>query len=137
MRNPPGGNRPRSPWLWVAAASSLQEAAGVTVVTVGRVEHERARERHAQFDGIAGQTVTAGNGMPNTLMFQIRPLARTQAQCSSTVECCDQWRAQTPHAAMTIGMADGSVRSVSRGISQDTWNRVMQPRDGQAIGEDW
>jgi prepilin-type N-terminal cleavage/methylation domain-containing protein len=75
--------------------------------------------------------VNAPNGLPNTLMFQQQPLAAAHAQCPAGADCCDRWRAQTPHpGGMTIGMADGGVRSIQRGVSQTTWNRLLQPRDG-------
>jgi prepilin-type N-terminal cleavage/methylation domain-containing protein len=70
-----------------------------------------------------------GNG--NTLMFQTRPGV---GKCDT---CCNNWRAQTPHNAMNIALADGSVRSVSSGISQETWGRALLPRDGQVLGNDW
>jgi hypothetical protein len=90
-----------------------------------------------EFSGLNGQTITATTGMPNTLMFQIRPAPIISTQCPAGTECCDQWRAQTAHTAMTVGLADGSVRSVTRDISQTTWNRAMQPRDGLVLGSDW
>jgi prepilin-type N-terminal cleavage/methylation domain-containing protein len=67
----------------------------------------------------------------NTLMFQERPGTGT---CPT---CCDNWRAQTGHASMNVAMGDGSVRSVSSGISQATWTQALLPRDGQPLGSDW
>jgi len=32
---------------------------------------------------------------------------------------------------------DGSVRGVSAGISQTTWNYAVQPADGFMLGSDW
>ena len=34
---------------------------------------------------------------------------------------------------MPVAMADGSIRSMTKNISQKTWNYLMQPRDGQVI----
>ena len=48
-----------------------------------------------------------------------------------------RWQAQTPHSAMNVALADGSIRSVSPSISQDTWTRAMLPRDGQVLDGDW
>jgi prepilin-type N-terminal cleavage/methylation domain-containing protein len=65
---------------------------------------------------------------PNTFMFQVKPLPSE----------CDNWRAQTGHLqAMNVTMMDGSVRSVSGTISQDTWTAVLLPRDGVTPGPDW
>jgi prepilin-type N-terminal cleavage/methylation domain-containing protein len=77
------------------------------------------------------------NGIPNTLMFQVRPLPLDFSACPARANCCDNWRAQTGHNAMNVTLADGSVRSVAGTISQQTWNLVMQPRDGQTLGSDW
>jgi hypothetical protein len=69
--------------------------------------------------------------VPNTLKFQVRPGLGT---CET---CCDNWRAQTAHSAMNVGLADGSVRTVSGAISQTTWDYLLLPRDHQVIGSDW
>jgi prepilin-type N-terminal cleavage/methylation domain-containing protein len=36
-----------------------------------------------------------------------------------------------------VGLMDGSVRSVGSGISQATWNNVLQADDGNVIGSNW
>jgi prepilin-type N-terminal cleavage/methylation domain-containing protein len=66
-------------------------------------------------------------GMPNTFMFQAQPAP----------DECDALKAQTPHKMMHVALADGSVRSVSPGISQSTWNYAMLPGDGNILGSDW
>jgi prepilin-type N-terminal cleavage/methylation domain-containing protein len=70
-------------------------------------------------------------GQGNTLMFQTRP------RLGQGDDGCDNWRAQTPHAAMNVALADGSVRAVSPGVSQETWTRALLPRDGEVLGNDW
>jgi hypothetical protein len=40
-------------------------------------------------------------------------------------------------AGIMVGVGDGSVRSVSPGVSNDTWIRVNDPDDGLVIGSDW
>jgi hypothetical protein len=40
---------------------------------------------------------------------------------------------QTGHDVMPVAMADGSIRSMTKNISQKNWNYLMQPRDGQVI----
>ncbi|MDX1947220.1 MAG: DUF1559 domain-containing protein [Pirellulaceae bacterium] len=74
---------------------------------------------------------------PNTYMFQSRPLTKTKLQCPTGLECCDNWRTQTPHVAMNVALADGSVRIVASGISQTTWDNALLPQDGQVLGGDW
>jgi prepilin-type N-terminal cleavage/methylation domain-containing protein len=36
-----------------------------------------------------------------------------------------------------VGLADGSVRTVSSGVSQPTWRNAILPDDGQPMGSDW
>jgi prepilin-type N-terminal cleavage/methylation domain-containing protein len=36
-----------------------------------------------------------------------------------------------------VGLGDGSVRSVSPSISQQTWHNALYPNDGNALGPDW
>jgi prepilin-type N-terminal cleavage/methylation domain-containing protein len=80
-------------------------------------------------------------GLGDTNMFQVRPRI---AICDT---CCDNWRAQTGHSSLQVGLADGSVRSISSGISNNenwsslsqtrTWDRLMLPRDGQPLDNDY
>jgi hypothetical protein len=89
---------------------------------------------------IDGQLYTFGShqyGYPNTWMFQVRPLALPVSRCPAGADCCNRWVAQTGHTVMNVALADGSVRTVGRGISTDTWRRAMQPRDGEEHGSDW
>ena len=38
---------------------------------------------------------------------------------------------------VTVGMADGSVRSVSTKISETTWKAAITPAGGEVLGADW
>ena len=56
--------------------------------------------------------------LPNDYtLFQVQP------------KHCDKWRAQTPHGAMQIALADGSVRSVAGNTSLSMWKHALKPRD--------
>ena len=88
-------------------------------------------------DGVGKQVVNFPNGMANTYMFQVRPRPVARPSCPPGESCCNNWVAQTPHSAMNVCLADGSVRSLRGGLSQETWTRVLLPRDGMALGEDW
>jgi prepilin-type N-terminal cleavage/methylation domain-containing protein len=44
----------------------------------------------------------------------------------------------SPHTgAMLAGLGDGSVRSVSTGVSATTWRNACNPSDGNVLGGDW
>jgi prepilin-type N-terminal cleavage/methylation domain-containing protein len=97
-----------------------------------------------QINGGSAVKVTSGNGFPNpsfapdlVFLYQIQPLARAPGNCTAGKECCNSLTVQTGHTALNVCMADGSVRSVGRGVSLDTWRAVLLPRDGQTIGSDW
>jgi prepilin-type N-terminal cleavage/methylation domain-containing protein len=62
------------------------------------------------------------------LPFQIQP----------AIGNCDPAVLVSPHTAvMIVGLADGSVRTVSAGISTPTWVYACIPDDGNALGSDW
>jgi prepilin-type N-terminal cleavage/methylation domain-containing protein len=43
----------------------------------------------------------------------------------------------TPFAALTVAMGDGSVRTINQGISTSTWNAIHTPSSGDMIGSDF
>jgi len=75
----------------------------------------------------------------NTLMFQDNPDPEYQDPPGTVIaKGCDNWRAQSGHRdGMNVCLADGSVRRVTPGISQQTWTNVLLPRDGNPLGPDW
>jgi prepilin-type N-terminal cleavage/methylation domain-containing protein len=73
----------------------------------------------------------APNGQPNTFLFQVQPGAATGP------DGVDSWRVQTPHAAMNAALADGGVRAINPSVSQTTWDRLLLPRDGLVLDNDW
>src|SRR5262249_11507715 len=88
-------------------------------------------------DGSGERLVDYPNGMPNTYLFQIRPLTKETPDCSDGTDCCDNWRAQTGHGYFNAGMADGSVRPLGRGTSQRIWDHALLPRDGVLPAWEW
>jgi prepilin-type N-terminal cleavage/methylation domain-containing protein/prepilin-type processing-associated H-X9-DG protein len=59
-------------------------------------------------------------------------------QSGITINECDKWRAQSYHAGgVNCALMDGSVRFVASSISQLTWQRAVQPADGNPLGSDW
>ncbi|QEG29815.1 putative major pilin subunit [Gemmata obscuriglobus] len=59
-------------------------------------------------------------------------------QFNPTAAQCDNNRAQGHSSnVVLIGLGDGSVRSVSSGVTQQTWSMAVQPRDGGVLGSDW
>jgi prepilin-type N-terminal cleavage/methylation domain-containing protein len=55
-----------------------------------------------------------------------------------TLPTCDFFRPQAMTAAgCCVALCDGSVRIVSSNISAITWQRALNPQDGQILGNDW
>jgi hypothetical protein len=66
-------------------------------------------------------------GYDNQALFQVSPRP----------EQCDPTRAQAIGGAMLIEMCDGSVRTVNPRVSAQTWANVLDPADGNVIGNDF
>jgi prepilin-type N-terminal cleavage/methylation domain-containing protein len=87
--------------------------------------------------GVPGSNVTQRNsrGVRNQnqdftqggLPFQIMPRAGF----------CQPFSMVTPHDVMVVALGDGSVRTVSSGISAATWKNAWTPFDGNPLGPDW
>jgi prepilin-type N-terminal cleavage/methylation domain-containing protein/prepilin-type processing-associated H-X9-DG protein len=66
-------------------------------------------------------------------LFQVQP-----APFMGAGGKCDFSRAATSHASgINVGLADGSVRHVSRGISAATWWYAFTPAGGEVMPSDW
>jgi prepilin-type N-terminal cleavage/methylation domain-containing protein len=50
---------------------------------------------------------------------------------------CNWQVASTPHAAMNVALADGSVRSLAPTINALTWYQACTPNGGEILGDDW
>ena len=62
---------------------------------------------------------------------------RIQFQPSPFRGNCDPTLPSTPHIAMPVAMADGSVHSISQGVSGTTLWALCTPGDGDMPGSDW
>ena len=64
-------------------------------------------------------------------------LAASLPMFQPKLSACDPLRPSTPHNTMTIGLADGSVRSVSSSVSQLTWYQATTSNGGEQLGSDF
>jgi hypothetical protein len=71
-----------------------------------------------------------------TSTLKVRP---TGAGCNTTGSGSLAARANsaTPHSTMSVLLGDGSVRSVSGGVSLATWQALITPNGGDTPGSDW
>jgi len=68
-------------------------------------------------------------GYPPCAKFQLTPDWFTE---------CDASRAQSPHSGgMNVCLVDGSVRFVGESIDDSLWAYVCDPRDGEAVSDEW
>jgi prepilin-type N-terminal cleavage/methylation domain-containing protein len=59
-------------------------------------------------------------------------------QFGTTNANCDPYRVHALSSTVMLTMlGDGSVRSVSAGVTAPTWTAVCDPRDGNVLGSDW
>jgi len=78
--------------------------------------------------------VPAGYPMNTTL----KTTMQTPIQVAPAVVDCIPWRLQTFSAGgMQVQLMDGSVRTISSGISPYTLTLALIPNDGQVLGSDW
>jgi len=69
-------------------------------------------------------------GYTNCPLFQVEPVVASAG--NSTIG------GQMMHTgSYNVCLGDGSVRTVSSGVSQTTWQQVCDPRDGNVLGSDW
>ncbi|HEY7423779.1 MAG TPA: DUF1559 domain-containing protein [Gemmataceae bacterium] len=75
---------------------------------------------------VAGGEVLKGGTSP-----ELPKIGVTQNTCTGT-------GASSAHTSvMVVGMVDGSVRTMSSGVSKKTYYRLLNPADGLVIGSDW
>jgi prepilin-type N-terminal cleavage/methylation domain-containing protein/prepilin-type processing-associated H-X9-DG protein len=68
-------------------------------------------------------------GYVECLPFQVTPAWDTE---------CDYERAQSPHSGgIHVGMGDGSVQFIAKGIRDEVWYNLCDPRDGFTIENAW
>ena len=71
---------------------------------------------------------TNGSPIGPASIFQVQPRQGN----------CDPSRASSAHTGgMNVGLADGSVRFLSTGISPTTWWSAVTPNGGEVLGPDW
>jgi prepilin-type N-terminal cleavage/methylation domain-containing protein len=59
-------------------------------------------------------------------------------QMGPNVSACDSMRLQSPYSGgLLVGLGDGSVRMVSSGVSQYSWNLALNPTDGLTFDSSW
>jgi hypothetical protein len=59
-------------------------------------------------------------------------------QSNTVLNGCDYRRLNALHGpAMNAGLADGSVRTMTNGITATTWQNACNPNDGIPLGSDW
>jgi prepilin-type N-terminal cleavage/methylation domain-containing protein len=84
-------------------------------------------------NGIPGIGVPGTSPIPNYPWFYM-----TVPQLKPPIKQCDPLRLQAFNSGgINVGMGDGSVRTVSTGVSALTWGYIVDPNDGQVLPSDW
>jgi len=123
-------------WTPVLVATSFPDGLSNTILFA---EHYgRCRDIKPPYDPVE-MLWTGGNAtLSDSKPPQVLPLWDQTLDPMPNEKVCTMWRSQAPHAGgANVCLADGSVRSVSPAISQETWYRALLPNDGQPMGADW
>jgi prepilin-type N-terminal cleavage/methylation domain-containing protein len=81
-------------------------------------------------------------GNPPTWPYYYDPganyLALPLPQMAPSPSACNPSQLQSPYAGVAlVGMGDGSVRSVSSGVSAYSWSLALNPADGRVFDPTW
>jgi type II secretory pathway pseudopilin PulG len=80
----------------------------------------------------------ADEDMGDIFPAKFAPVPKLTYQLSPPVATCNPRIAQTPHpGGMLVGLADGSVRSLSPSVSATTYWAAVTPAGGETLGNDW
>jgi prepilin-type N-terminal cleavage/methylation domain-containing protein len=75
---------------------------------------------------------------PAFAVFSVGPGSKFQVQPTPYQTACNPWLASTPHTGgMIVALGDASIRSLSSGISANTWWFAVTPDGGETLGNDW
>ncbi len=99
-------------------------------------------ERFTVCDGMAAGWQMGMCGFPPTWPYYYSPsqnyLSLPLPQMAPSVNACDMMTLQSPYTAgIMVGLGDGSVRLVSSGVSQYSWNLALNPNDGKTFDSSW
>ena len=72
------------------------------------------------------------------IVWTIGTGSKFQVQPAPFLGNCDPTRTATAHpGGIQVGLADGSVRTLTRSMSNDTWWAAVTPSGGEVLGSDW
>jgi prepilin-type N-terminal cleavage/methylation domain-containing protein len=72
-----------------------------------------------------------------TKVWGLSPHIQPQFNVANPQSCVFYWPSSSHTSVMIVGLGDGSVRNISRGINQTTFNIAMVPNEGLPLPSDW
>jgi prepilin-type N-terminal cleavage/methylation domain-containing protein len=99
-------------------------------------------ERYTDCNGTQTMWNMGSCGNPPTWPYSYNPatdfLSLPLPQMRPVPGQCDPSRLQSPYGGVILaGLADGSVRTLSAGISPYSWNLALNPADGRVFDSSW
>jgi type II secretory pathway pseudopilin PulG len=86
--------------------------------------------------GIGHLSPLIGNSGSGVGLTGCSPNIQAQISITNSNNCLYYWPSSC-HAVLLAGMGDGSVRSISSSMSQNTFNIALVPNDGLPLPSDW
>jgi prepilin-type N-terminal cleavage/methylation domain-containing protein len=83
------------------------------------------------------QTDAPRIGYKGSATYSLSPNIIPQFNVNNNLNCFWYWPSSSHTGALIVGLGDGSVRNISQGISQVTFNIAMVPNDGLPLPSDW
>ena len=120
------------PALYPVIQRDIHDGTSNTIFIVERYSYDcvydAARQGNRTWGEIAGPSLW-GPILIHADLAEIAPVVGKQS--------CYRPQAFTASGEIQVGMFDGSARSISPNVTATTWWRLLLPRDGKVIGDDW
>ncbi len=87
--------------------------------------------------GIGHLSPLIGNSGSGVGLTGCSPNIKPQFVITNAQSCLYYWPSSSHTSVLLVGLGDGSVRSISQGISQNTFNIALVPNDGLPLPSDW
>ena len=120
-----------SSFIWSLLSTGCTDQATGKIIPCNGPNYHRPTFADAGYDDVTPVT----SGSPPITVGNVRGVT---FQTQPSIQDCDYRLAQTPHSGgMLAAVADGSVRTLARGIAVEVYWGAVTPAGGEVLGGDW